>query len=338
MAPRDGRALNPGLPDMPRAVRSSAEVQQEKIAKAQQTQQQEDQRHEGISQAAAISNRMGWRRFRRPEKSTVEEEPIVEGAIVDPCSDGPGSSDDYQPDQEKQPLESEDEVMDASDEEAPKPTKTRVKQGVSMAKRKRKAHPVEPNLKKKQKKTPVGGIRVDWTRGRVLTMESVHAPSRSRSASSGAMSFISHRRSVSSDADVDMAGPPGSDASAIGGIQSDVDDGDEHEYTVEVTKNAMLSTPIAGIVETNGTGLVAPSTRLQSAGKIKKTDIKLSDIPDDIRPSLSRLTLPLRCSTSASDACDNRLVLVIQKLAQDKVDSWRNKLGTAGVNHWKQEF
>ncbi|KAF8203510.1 hypothetical protein K438DRAFT_1964987 [Mycena galopus ATCC 62051] len=61
---------------------------------------------------------------RRPEKSTVEEEPIVEGAIVDPCSDGPGSSDDYQPDQEKQSSNSEDEVMDASDKEAPKLTKT----------------------------------------------------------------------------------------------------------------------------------------------------------------------------------------------------------------------
>ncbi|KAF8139239.1 hypothetical protein K438DRAFT_1785888 [Mycena galopus ATCC 62051] len=48
----------------------------------------------------------------------------LEGAIVDPCSDGPGSSDDYQPDQEKQPSDSENEVMDASDEEAPKLTKT----------------------------------------------------------------------------------------------------------------------------------------------------------------------------------------------------------------------
>ncbi|KAF7372544.1 hypothetical protein MVEN_00116700 [Mycena venus] len=183
------------------------------------------------------------------------------------------------------------------------------------------------------------------------------------------MSFVGHRRSVSSDAD--MAGPPGSDSSAIGGIQSDVDDGDERAYTVEVAENATFAkakvTSIAGIVDTNVPGVVGPSARLQnSCGKIKKADIKLSDIPDAIRPQFKTHFTPSLLefvgrlggwddpttddviaiwndtftdyAVSTSDPRDNQLVLVIQKLAQDKVDSWRNKLGTAGIAYWKQKF
>ncbi|KAF7328113.1 hypothetical protein MVEN_02568200 [Mycena venus] len=43
-------------------------------------------------------------------------------------------------------------------------------------------------------------------------------------------------------------------------------------------------------------------------------------------------------AVSTEDPRDNQLVLVITKLAQDKVDGWRNKLGTAGVAVWKQQF
>ncbi|KAF7372688.1 hypothetical protein MVEN_00132200 [Mycena venus] len=164
--------------------------------------------------------------------------------------------------------------------------------------------------------------------------------------------------------------PPGSDSSAIGGIQSDVDDGDERDYTVEVTENAMFArakvTSIAGIVETDAPGLVASSARRHGGDKIKKADIKLTDIPDEIRSQFkTRFTPPLLSfvgtirgwedastsdviqiwndvfpdyAVSTEDPRDNQLVLVnvITKLAQDKVDGWRNKLGTAGVAVWNR--
>ncbi|KAF7366122.1 hypothetical protein MVEN_00489000 [Mycena venus] len=420
MSLRADRTLNPGLPNMPRPMRSSAEVQQEKRTKAQQHQQKEDKRREGISRAAAVENRMvmedsvrdqnanhpppsGLEKVLRPcpEKAAVEEEPIAEGTVVDPCSDGPGSSDDYQP-PAKAHSESDEEVMDASDDEAlPQSIKSagrikkapkgstrhavdaeRVKQGGSLAEGKRKAPLVEQvilfccqtdlltcrrsNPKKKQKKANLGGIQIDWSCGRTPAVENTPAPSRSRSTSSGVMSFISHRRAASSDADV----PPGSDSSVMGGIQSDANDGDERDYAVKVTENAVFArakvTSIAGIVETNAPGLVAPSARRQGCDKIKKADIKLTDIPDEIRSQFkTRFTPPLLSfvgtihrwedpsiddviqiwsdvfpdyAVSTEDPHDNQLVLVITKLAQDKVDGWRNKLGTAGVAVWKQKF
>ncbi|KAF7354464.1 hypothetical protein MVEN_01135600 [Mycena venus] len=459
IALRATRALNPGLPDMPRPVRSSAEVQQEKNAKAQQKQQKEDKQREGISQAAAFSNRLvledsvrdqnanhppssELEKVLRPqlEKSTVDREPIWGWKIrngshtvyqshivadvnhapsslpenyhlcgIDvllkatrPSEDGElstlatslgelaaggdlfGSSDDYQP-SEKPLSASDDEVMDASEEQAPKPIKTtgrtkkaskgsvrdavdaeRVKQRGSVADGKRKAPPVEQVIlfcceisglirrrsksKKKQKKAPVGGIRVDWSRGRAPTTEVVYAPSRSRSATLGAISFVSNRRSASSD--VDMAGLPGSDSSAIGGIPSDVDIhcGGDRECDIRSSQ---------GIADTIAPGLVGPSARLQNpSGKIKKADIKLSDIPDPIRLQFkTKFTPPLLefvgrldgwddpttndviaiwndtftdYAVSTSDPRDHQLVLIIQNLAQDKIDGWRNKLGAAG--------
>ncbi|KAF8167022.1 hypothetical protein K438DRAFT_1983852 [Mycena galopus ATCC 62051] len=67
------------------------------------------------------------------------------------------------------------------------------------------------------------------------------------------------------------------------GIQSDVNDRDERDYTVEVNENAMFKvTSIGGVVETNAPGFVAPSACCQGYNKIKKANIKLTDIPDEI--------------------------------------------------------
>ncbi|KAJ7939999.1 hypothetical protein B0H13DRAFT_2300057 [Mycena leptocephala] len=193
-------------------------------------------------------------------------------------------------------------------------------------------------------------------------MESIHAPDRSRSTSSGVMSFVSHRRSVSSDAGM----PPGSDSSALGGIASDIDDGDERAYTVGETGSAKAVTSIAGIVETDAPGLVGPPARRQHATKIKKTDIKLTDIPDEIRSQFkTKFTPPLLeyvgklqgwddpseekviqiwnetfpdHAVSTAHPRDNQLVLVITKLAQDKVDGWRNRISATGIAVWKVIF
>ncbi|KAF8214316.1 hypothetical protein K438DRAFT_2009303 [Mycena galopus ATCC 62051] len=155
-----------------------------------------------------------------------------------------------------------DGVRDAVDAE-------RVRQGGIMTEGKRKAPPLEQmsNLKKKQKKPSLGGIRVDLTRGSTPDMESIYTPRPSRSASSG----------------------------AISGIQSDVNDRDERDYTVEVNENAMFKvTSIGRVVETNAPGFVAPSACRQGCNKIKKANIKLTDIPDEIRSQFrTQFTPPL---------------------------------------------
>ncbi|KAJ7880217.1 hypothetical protein B0H13DRAFT_2345684 [Mycena leptocephala] len=43
-------------------------------------------------------------------------------------------------------------------------------------------------------------------------------------------------------------------------------------------------------------------------------------------------------AVSKRDPRDNELVVVITKLAQDKVDSWRNKLGVAGISSCQAVF
>ncbi|KAJ7612912.1 hypothetical protein DFH06DRAFT_1147015 [Mycena polygramma] len=290
---RPDRALNPGKPDMKKSIRTALEVQEEKDAKAAEKQETAEKRREGLANAAAIENKIveddrvraqtannpplaDLKKALRPrtEKPAAAEEDdtskiiyslqltsqltvaVDAQGVVDPCSNGPGSSDDYQPAPDDKPAsESDDEVMDVSEDEEKKPTKAgrakkapkgsvrrevdaeRVKQGGSVAEGKRKAPPAEQvfsplrfvqvlicrrsKANKKHKKAPLGGLRVDWDRGRTPLVDSL-APSRSRSTSSG----VIHRRSASSDADM----PPGSDSSAIGGIPSDADDGDEGAY------------------------------------------------------------------------------------------------------------
>jgi hypothetical protein len=129
---RANRATNPGLPDMPKKIRSTAEVQQEKKKKAQKKQETEEKRRKGIVKAAIIENRMveednvraqnanrppptEEKKIPRPriEKPAVVDEPgkfvfhlsfclamigmTDPDTVRDPCSDGRGSSDEYQP-------------------------------------------------------------------------------------------------------------------------------------------------------------------------------------------------------------------------------------------------
>ncbi|KAJ7878151.1 hypothetical protein B0H14DRAFT_3779742 [Mycena olivaceomarginata] len=400
---RAERALNPGAPGMPKPKRSSAQVQADKDAKADEKRRADKERREGIVKAAAIENRMVSddkmeKILRpRPEKPTVEEEPKADD-VVDPCSDGPGSSDEYQPAKEKSLSESEEEVMDASDDEPVKPAKKgrtkkppkgslrrdveaeRIKQGGTVAEGKRKMPAAEQVLpfvshllltyqrsktaaRKKAKTTNPTGIRVDWSRGRTPAME-IDPPARSRSASSGFASFASYQRSMSSDAGM----PPASDSSAIGGIGSDVDDGEEAAYAVgDVKAGRVKVTSLAGIVDTDAPGLVGPSARRKHGdSKIKKAEIKLTDIPDAIRPQFKTKFTPRLLehagrlqgwadpsdqdmisiwnrtfpdyALSTSDSQDKEMVLVVTKLAQDKVDTWRNKIANGGIAAWTAVF
>ncbi|KAJ6618081.1 hypothetical protein B0H10DRAFT_2434139 [Mycena sp. CBHHK59/15] len=385
---RPDRALNPGTPDMPKKMRTTLE-----------------KRREGITNAAAIENKIAQEdsvreqtannpppvelkkilrpRIEKPAPAANNEDPSGQG-VVDPCSDGPGSSDEYQPAPvDKQASESDDELMDVSEGEGQKPTKAagrakkapkgslrrevdteRVKQGGSIAEGKRKA-PAAERPSKKSKKANIGGIRVDWDRGRTPAVES-SAPSRSRSTSSGVMSFLSHRRSASSDVDM----PPGSDSSGLWGIASDADDGDEAAYAAAETDAKVARakvTSIAGIVETDAPGLVGPSARRnRTSSTLRKADVKLTDIPDAIRPQFRTKFTPALLeytgsiqgwndptavevvtiwnsvfpdhAVSVEKREDRDLVLVITKLAQDKIDGWRNRIGATGVTVWKTVF
>ncbi|KAJ7612913.1 hypothetical protein DFH06DRAFT_1484792 [Mycena polygramma] len=132
-------------------------------------------------------------------------------------------------------------------------------------------------------------------------------------------------------------------------------------------KNILLMISIAGIVDTDAPGLVAPSARRgRTSSTLRKADVKLTDIPDDIRPlfrtkfapDLIEFTghLDAWCDPSPEDVVniwnsvfpkhavsttaerDKNLVLVITKLAQDKIDGWRNRFGGTGISTWTGVF
>ncbi|KAK7027766.1 hypothetical protein R3P38DRAFT_3315303 [Favolaschia claudopus] len=398
---RPDRAANPGNPDKPRTPRTHEEVEAEKAKKAHTKKQAQQKRVQSINRAAAIENQMleddSVRRANanRPPPTDSRKIPRLrpkthtapaEEQIQDPDPfEGSGSDDEFQPDSELDTgdpdveFESEDDLMDASEDEQPppKPVKTkppkpsirrdveaeRLRQGGTVADGKRKA--TSSQQAKKQKKASIGGIRVGWNveRGRSPSVDLTQLH-RARSSSSGVMSFMS-RRSASSDAG--FGGPPGSDSSVIGGVTSDEDDGEEgvvERENVEVARKKTAS--IAGIVDTDVPGYVDPSTHhraASSSSKLKKSDINLTNIPSDIRsdykikftpplldfvgslegwadPTQEELihiwnvTFPTYCVAGNDEA----QVQIIVKLAQGKVEGWRNRIATAGIAAWKQQF
>ncbi|KAJ7639206.1 hypothetical protein FB45DRAFT_1055366 [Roridomyces roridus] len=329
--------FRPGLVDKPKERRSSQEVQFEKQVKLQQKEQAEARRQDAISKAATIENRIErddeihaeqanrpplveMDKVLRPRPVVIaqgegQSELLCRRAIlikssavasagpVDQFSDGPGSSDEFQPGNEH---EDDDELMDPSDDEGvvakPKPrgkkSKGTVRKAVDAEKTrqgggaegKRKAESQEPQAKaatKKAKKSNLGGVYIDWSqRGRTPSTDfaSSRAPSRSMSAGSA----LSRRASSE-------LGVPESDASAIGGIDSDADDGEEgvSARPEEKAKDArqkprhlllfLLRASIAGIVETQAVGLV-PLKALKSSGQLKKSDIKRDALPPALLP------------------------------------------------------
>ncbi|KAJ6484565.1 hypothetical protein DFH09DRAFT_1106462 [Mycena vulgaris] len=260
---RPKRAKQPGGPDMPRTKRTSEQVQQAKQAKDDEKQEAEEKRRQGVSNAAAIENRIDredqvrdehanhpptteLKKVLRPRpEKPKEDENAGTPAPVDPFSDGPGSSDDFKLDAQA-PDPSDDELMDASDDEGVKPAKPgrpkkpgkgSLRQAMNEERVRLVCRSSRSEPSKKAKRA-VGGIRVDWTRGRTpAVIPSLHGPSRSRSTGS-AMSFISHQRDASSEADFD---PPDSDSSVIGGIPSDVNDGEERSFADALPEKAKVA-------------------------------------------------------------------------------------------------
>ncbi|KAJ7491536.1 hypothetical protein B0H11DRAFT_2228685 [Mycena galericulata] len=142
MALRPKRAAQPGALDMPQEKRSHEQTQKDKQAEDDKKSQAAAKKKQGIANVAAIENKTAaedktrdeqanhppatsMSKVLRPRPETAPNAAtadIVEGEVIDPISDGPGSSDEYQPGEED-----EGEQMDPSEDEegagpAPKPT------------------------------------------------------------------------------------------------------------------------------------------------------------------------------------------------------------------------
>ncbi|KAJ6563404.1 hypothetical protein DFH09DRAFT_1477300 [Mycena vulgaris] len=348
---RPVRAAKPGGPDMPRSKRTSEAVQQEKAAKEEEKQAEEEKSQQGATD---------------------------DTAPIDPFSDGPGSADDYIPELEPQP---DDELMDPSEDEADPPSKPsarskkpakgslrravddeRVKQAQPSSEnmaQKRKQPPAEKVYiicASKAKETAIGGLRADWgVRGRT-PLPALDVRGRSQSGGS-AMSVDARGRSQSAGSGMGGYGPPGSDSSALGGLESEQDDGYEKDWaTGDKAKAARVKvTSFAGIVDTNAPGLV-PLRRANADGsaRLKKAQITLAHIPSEIRkqfrtdftPTLLQYvgTLTAWTEPTASnvtiiwnrvfpthpvvldDPADELLLTIILKLAEDRLYTWRHNL------------
>ncbi|KAJ7206357.1 hypothetical protein GGX14DRAFT_397163 [Mycena pura] len=302
MTLRESRAEHPGAPDMAKTKRSSAQVQQDNTQKAEVKRAAAEKRHDGIVNAAHIENRkMEEAKKRtenanhpsttttlkvlrtRPAKPAAVVADVEDGMVVDPSSEGPGSSDEYQADGES-PSDSDDEPLDPSDNEEPEGKTVTVKGGrpkkskhdirlevqtmrvnLGGAVEKRKVPPEAESQKRKVSKKArksIGGLRTDWQRGRL----------------SSASLSQSHGSELN---DIDLKAV-GSDSSILGGIPSDDDTGDERGFMVaqmgkakEVRKQAAS---IAGIVDTNEPTLVAP--KLRPNVRLHKAKITKQDLPD----------------------------------------------------------
>ncbi|KAJ7723258.1 hypothetical protein B0H16DRAFT_1788005 [Mycena metata] len=154
----------------------------------------------------------------------------------------------------------------------------------------------------------------------------------------------------------------------MGGLTSDVDDGEEKvdaqesKETVREAREKIRS--LAGIVETEG--YVHPSAHRPSSKPFKKTDIKVGSLPDTIRANfktdfapalldyvgtIAAWTDPSAAETiqlfnvtfpeyklSIDDPHDEALVLAVVKLSKDKIEGWRNKFAKTAIAILKALF
>ncbi|KAJ6561033.1 hypothetical protein B0H10DRAFT_2201008 [Mycena sp. CBHHK59/15] len=362
---RPDRALNPGTPDMPKKMRTTLEVQKAKDAKDAEKRQADEKRREGITNAAAIENKIAQEdsvqlkkilrpRIEKPAPAANNEDPIVAGAqgVVDPCSDGPGSSDEYQPAPvDKQASESDDELMDVSEGKARNPPKPQAEprkpQGESPSRGGYGASQAGGKYKpsKKSKKANIGGIRVDWDRGRTPAVESSApaaldrpVPASCRSSAIGARlqaTLICPREVIPAASGVSHPTP-----------------------TMETRLRTQLQRLTRRSPEQS-----SPQPHLLDAEEGRRQAHRHSRRhPPQFRtkftPALLEYTGSIQGwndptavevvtiwnsvftdhAVSVEKREDRDLVLVITKLAQDKIDGWRNRIGAAGVTVWKTVF
>ncbi|KAJ7083272.1 hypothetical protein C8R43DRAFT_1142717 [Mycena crocata] len=152
------------------------------------------------------------------------------------------------------------------------------------------------------------------------------------------MSFQSHRRSASSNAEGVL--PPGSNSSVLGGVDSEVDDGDEHSFDNASEKAHTVRqrvTSIADIVE-----ITAPAIRplfksdftarlLTFVGTLVAwKDPTIEDVVRIWNEVFGELEQE-RYHLYLGDATDANRILVVLKLAQAKVDSWRHKFADVAI-------
>ncbi|KAJ7856465.1 hypothetical protein B0H14DRAFT_3448395 [Mycena olivaceomarginata] len=209
----------------------------------------------------------------RPEPEPVEMDPGNDGGFIDPVSPGPGSSDDLQPN-----VEEEDQLDLSEDEEHLEKT--------SATRQKKQSGP---------KKGLVRGA-VAAARTQISTAEGTPDSQPDlqgkRKASPVRMSvdLVSDNESVPASEYQDSS-------EGVGGLESDLDDGDEADYARQRDEEKLPTylfwqiNPLAGIVDTDTIGWV-PLRRRKTSGKIKKADIRVRHLPQHLQGDFSKIFTP----------------------------------------------
>ncbi|KAJ7235930.1 hypothetical protein C8J57DRAFT_1248032 [Mycena rebaudengoi] len=234
---------------------------------------------------------------------------VHNGEVVDPISDGPGSSDDYVPpagelhentnveEDTFNPLEDDEPVVTSKPRKKKEP-KGSLRQAVkdehlklagqaskenSKGKRKDPPLTIAHRAPKKSKQPAVGGLHDGWEHGRAAA--SASASQRSKSAGSA--------MSVDGFSEDGAAFPPASEynsSEGMGGISDNPDAGDKAQWATDNAtqkvgrglENLSKVKSLAGIVDTKAEGLV-PLHRSNASTTLKRSKINLSNLPDDIR-------------------------------------------------------
>ncbi|KAJ7844798.1 hypothetical protein B0H13DRAFT_2364028 [Mycena leptocephala] len=368
---RPGRDAHPGEIDKARSKRTAEEMKKLRQEAAARKAEATENRKAGIAKAATVEVRqevedrandrdgnnpplMTMQKVLRPRpEQTTEpknEDSGNDGDVIDPCSSGPGSSDEFQLDGNDAELDlSEDEeAVDKGRGRKTKVTGTKKQKGsmrnavaearakisatdsAADAQGKRKARPPSAPAAKKSKGPQLGGLRETYKRGRT----SVSSQFSQRSQSAGSAMSVD-RTSVGLSENESVPPSEYQDSSeGLGGIDSDIDDGDEAGWARE--RNEAKINSLAGIVETDAPGLV-PLRSAKSKDKIKKADIRLRDLPSELQADFGKLFTPalIRYVSSLppwqSLAKDLNLRTIVVKLADDKITAYCNSFSSTEV-------
>ncbi|KAJ7837315.1 hypothetical protein B0H13DRAFT_2677899 [Mycena leptocephala] len=344
---RPGRDAHPGEIAKARPKRTAEEMKKLRQEASARKAEAAENRKAGIAKAATVEvrqeveDRANDRDGNNPPPTTMQKvlrprpeqttEPENEnsgndGDVIDPCSSGPGSSDEFQ-------LDGNDAELDLSEDE-------------------------EAIDKGRGRKTKVTG-----TKKQKGSMRNAVAEARAKISAPDSTADAQDRTSVGLSENESVPPSEYQDSSeGLGGIGSDIDDGDEAGWARERDKekvgrglgNLSKINSLAGIVDTDAPGLV-PLRSAKSKDKIKKSDIRLRDLPSELQADFGKLFTPALIRyvsllppwqnvdweevaeiwdglfPDEELAKDLNLRTIVVKLADDKITAYRNSFSSTEV-------
>ncbi|KAJ7932344.1 hypothetical protein B0H13DRAFT_2263331 [Mycena leptocephala] len=369
---RPGRDAHPGEIAKARPKRTAEEMKKLRQEASARKAEAAENRKAGIAKAATVEvrqeveDRANDRDGNNPPPTTMQKvlrprpeqttEPENEnsgndGDVIDPCSSGPGSSDEFQLDGNDAELDlSEDEeAIDKGRSRKTKVTGTKKQKGsMRNAVAEARAKISAPDSTADAQGPQLGGLRETYKRGRT----SISSQFSQRSQSAGSAMSVD-RTSVGLSENESVPPSEYQDSSeGLGGIGSDIDDGDEAGWARERDKEKINS--LAGIVDTDAPGLV-PLRSAKSKDKIKKSDIRLRDLPSELQADFGKLFTPALIRyvsllppwqnvdweevaeiwdglfPDEELAKDLNLRTIVVKLADDKITAYRNSFSSTEV-------